>query len=71
MLRKKAKTPRRTHSGSLIVERAGLRTESGVMSNTQFLDMIVRFNKAGMEVIAARHSKYCLCGDGSDEIVIL
>lgn len=48
-----------------------MRTESGVVSNTQFLDLMLRFNKAGMEVIAARHSKHCLCGDGSDEIVIL
>ena len=70
MFRKKV-APRRTHSGSLIVERAGLRTESGVVANTEFLGLMVRFKKAGMEVIAARHSKHCLCGDGSDEIVIL
>lgn len=70
MFRKKV-APRKTHSGSLIIQRAGLRSESGVVSTPQFLDLMVRFKKAGMEVIAARHSKHCLCGDGRDEIVIL
>ncbi|QNN98271.1 hypothetical protein SEA_LILMARTIN_272 [Streptomyces phage LilMartin] len=68
MLRKK-KAPRRTHSGSLILERAGLRTESGVISTSEFPNMIVRFRESGMTPIGARHSKHCLCGDGNNEIV--
>jgi hypothetical protein len=70
MLRKK-KALRKTHSGSLILERAGLRTESGIVATPQFLVLIPRFKKAGMEVVGARHSKYCLCGDGRNEIVPL
>lgn len=71
MFRKRTKVPRRTHSGSLILERAGLRTESGVVSTSTFLDLMVRFQKADMQVIGARHSIHCLCGDGNNEIVPL
>lgn len=68
-MRKKRNQPRFTHSATLILERGGMRTESGVMSTSQMGNMIIRFREIGMEPVATRHSRHCLCGDGNNEIV--
>jgi|SwirhirootsSR3_FD_contig_31_14227052_length_492_multi_6_in_0_out_0_1 hypothetical protein len=69
-MRKNKKNQRRTHSCTLLVEREGFRSETGVFTTLILGSMLEKAKKAGMSVIGTRHSKYCLCGDGNNEIVL-
>jgi hypothetical protein len=68
-MRKNKKYERRTHSCTLLVEREGFRSETGVFTTLILGSMIEKAQKAGMSIIGTRHSKYCLCGDGKNEII--
>lgn len=65
----KKSIPRHTHSCTLILERMGLRSETGVFTTLILAQMLEKAKQAEMSVVGTRHSKHCLCGDGSGEIV--
>lgn len=68
-MRKNKNAKRLTHSCTLLVEREGFRSETGVFTTLILGSMIEKAQKAGMSIIGTRHSKYCLCGDGNNEII--
>jgi hypothetical protein len=68
-MRKKAESPTRFHSMSLVVEKDGIRSNTGTFNSSQLANLLARYNARGLALVEAQHSKYCLCGNGKGEKV--
>ena len=70
MFRKKAKAVR-THSLTLKLEKNGLFSETGVISSGNLEILLRKYNENGFRPVEAKHSKYCHCGEGKEEIRVI
>jgi hypothetical protein len=66
-MRKKTET--QFHSMTLVLERDGIQSKSGVFNSSLLANLLSRYNEKGLKPIQAEHSKYCLCGKGKGEKV--
>jgi hypothetical protein len=62
-------TATRFHSMTLVLEKDGIQSKTGVFNSSLLANLLDRYNEKGMRPIQAEHSKYCLCGKGKGEKV--
>lgn len=57
------------HSMTLVLERDGIKSNTGVFNSSLLADLLDRYNEKGFMPVEAKHSQHCLCGKGKGEIV--